>query len=79
MAAKANKKDRCYIYIRVSTNMQVEGYSLDAQKDRILKFAEYQNMEIVGEYCDAGKSGKSVTGRPEFTRMLEDIESGVDN
>ena len=59
--------------------MQVEGYSLDAQKDRILKFAEYQNMEIVGEYCDAGKSGKSVTGRPEFTRMLEDIESGVDN
>lgn len=27
------KKDKCYIYMRVSTSMQVEGYSLEAQKD----------------------------------------------
>ena len=24
----------CYIYTRVSTSMQVDGYSLDAQKDK---------------------------------------------
>lgn len=47
------KKTRCYIYLRVSTEMQVDGYSLDAQRDRMLKFAEYQDMEVVREYCDA--------------------------
>lgn len=67
------KKQKCYIYLRVSTEMQVEGYSLEAQKDRLVKFAEYQGMEIVREYCDAGKSGKSITGRPEFTQMLQDV------
>ena len=71
------KKKKCYIYIRVSTAMQVEGYSLEAQKERLTKFAAFQEMEVVREYCDAGKSGKSITGRPEFTRMLQDIsESG---
>ena len=34
------KKEKCYLYIRVSTAMQVDGYSLDAQKDRLVKFAE---------------------------------------
>lgn len=73
------KKKKCYIYIRVSTAMQVEGYSLEAQKERLTKFAAFQEMEVVREYCDAGKSGKSITGRPEFTRMLQDIaESGED-
>lgn len=27
-------KTACYIYTRVSTAMQVDGYSLDAQKDK---------------------------------------------
>ncbi len=31
-----------------------------------------------GEYEDAGKSGKSIEGRAEFNRMLEDIKSGKD-
>ena len=29
------KQQKCYIYTRVSTSMQVEGYSLDAQKDKL--------------------------------------------
>ncbi len=28
------KKTRCYIYTRVSTAIQVDGYSLDARKDK---------------------------------------------
>ena len=39
-----NKKIRCYVYIRVSTTMHVDGYSLDAQRDKLRKYAEYQNM-----------------------------------
>ena len=72
------KKDKCYIYMRVSTSMQVEGYSLEAQKERLTKFADFQHMEIVREYCDAGKSGKNITGRPEFTQMLQDVANDRD-
>lgn len=52
------KQQKCYIYTRASTSMQVEGYSLDAQKDKLRKYADYQEMSIVGEYSDEGKSGK---------------------
>lgn len=40
--------------------MQVEGYSLDAQKGKLRKYADYQEMSIVGEYSDEGKFSKSV-------------------
>lgn len=72
------KKTKCYIYTRVSTAIQVDGYSLDAQKDKIRKYAEFQDMEIVGEYSDEGHSGKNIKGRPEFMKMLNDIEDGKD-
>ena len=72
------KRTKCYIYIRVSTAMQVDGYSLEAQKDRLTKFAEFQDMEVVREYCDAGKSGKSITGRSEFTQMLQVVADDKD-
>ena len=29
------KQQKCYIYTRVSTSMQVEGYSLDAELNKI--------------------------------------------
>lgn len=58
--------------------MQIEGYSLDAQKDKLKKYAEYQDMEIVREYSDEGKSGKNIEGRPQFIQMLSDIETGKD-
>lgn len=47
------RRTKCYIYTRVSTSMQVDGYSLDAQKDKLRKYAEYEDMTIVGEYSDA--------------------------
>ncbi|MGN8967560.1 recombinase family protein [Intestinimonas sp. HCP28S3_D6] len=72
------EKTKVYIYTRVSTAMQIDGYSLDAQKSRMKAFAEYNEYEIVGEYEDAGKSGKSIEGRAEFNRMMEDIKSGKD-
>ena len=55
------------------------GFSLDAQRDKLRKYAEFQEMVIAGEYCDEGKSGKNIQGRPEFQRMLADIEAGKDN
>ncbi len=43
-----SKKTKCYIYTRVSTAMQVDGYSLDAQKEKLKRYADYEEMEIVG-------------------------------
>lgn len=67
---------KCILYPRVSTEMQVEGYSLDGQKNSLKRFAEREEMQIVDYYEDAGKSGKSIEGRPAFKKMLSDIESG---
>ena len=72
------KKTKCYIYTRVSTAIQVDGYSLVAQKDKLRKYAEFQDMEIVGEYSDEGHSGKNIKCRQEFIRILNDIEDGKD-
>ena len=59
--------------------MQIDGYSLEAQRTRMRAFAEFNEYEIAGEYEDAGKSGKSIEGRDEFNRMMEDIKTGKDD
>ena len=69
------EKIKVYTYTRVSTAMQVDGYSLDAQKAKMKAYADYNDYEIVGEYEDAGKSGKSIEGRAQFSQMMEDIKS----
>ena len=74
----AKEKIKVYTYTRVSTAMQIDGYSLDAQKSRMKAYAEFHDYEIVHEYEDAGKSGKSIEGRIQFNQMLEDIKIGKD-
>ena len=70
---------KVYTYKRVSTAMQIDGYSLDAQRSRMKAYADFNDYEIVGEYEDAGKSGKSIEGRMQFRQMMEDVKSGKDN
>ena len=36
-----DEKAKVYIYTRVSTAMQIDGYSLDAQRTRMKAFAEF--------------------------------------
>lgn len=76
---KKKDKIKVYLYTRVSTAIQVDGYSLDAQKAKMKAFCEYNDYEIAGEYEDAGISGKSIENRIEFGRMMDDIKSGKDN
>lgn len=68
-----------YIYTRVSTAMQTEGYSLEAQRQKIVDYAKYRGFHICGEYSDAGFSGKNIAGRVEFQQMLQDIETKKDD
>ena len=79
---KNSAHNECYVTSHITAvyprAIQVDGYSLDAQKDKLRKYAEYQDMTIVSEFSDEGFSGKNIKGRPEFTRMMEKIESGED-
>lgn len=65
-------------YIRVSTQEQkLHGLSLDAQIQKIEKYAEEHNMKIVEWYKDEGVSGrKLIRNRPELQRMIQDAEKG---
>jgi site-specific DNA recombinase len=72
-------KKKCYIYTRVSTAVQVEGYSLEAQKGELFKYAQYHELDIVGEYCDAGISGGSIRGRHDFQHMMNDVVNEKDS
>lgn len=81
-----HKTFKTAVYIRVSTDEQAEkGHSLDEQLDRIKEFCDYraknkeEKWEIVDIYREDGKSAKDMKGRPEFTRMLNDIYSGKIN
>ena len=71
-------KGKCYIYTRVSTKMQVDGYSLEAQEKRCRAMAEAKGYEVIRVYHDDGKSGKTLDGRDDFNRMLADIEKKKD-
>lgn len=63
------------IYIRVSTDEQAaEGFSIDAQKRRLLAYADSQDWEVSEVYIDDGWSAKDLK-RPEMQRMLGDLEN----
>ena len=49
----------CVIYIRVSSERQVKGYSLDGQKHYLAECAERRGMTVLDIYVEEGKSGKS--------------------
>lgn len=66
---------RVALYTRVSTEDQAkEGFSLDAQLDRLRLYAQAQDWTIAGEYVDEGHSGRTIK-RPAYTRMMADREA----
>ncbi len=50
-----------------------EGFSLEAQKQRLEAYAKSQGWTIVDDYCDEGFSAKN-TDRPEMQRLIADIK-----
>ncbi|WP_248498234.1 cassette chromosome recombinase CcrB [Staphylococcus haemolyticus] len=69
------KKKRIGAYIRVSTERQVEGYSIEGQITQIEQYCQFNSYELVDIYADRGISGKSMN-RPELQRMLNDAKNG---
>lgn len=68
---------RVALYIRVSTEDQArEGYSIQAQKNKLEAYCVSQGWDVVGFYIDDGYSAKDLE-RPEMKRMLKHIEQGL--
>ena len=72
----SKKKQQCYLYTCVSTQMQVDGYSLDAQRNCLVKEAKNRGMAVAAEFSDVGSSGKDTAGRPQLMKMLDRIRNG---
>jgi len=64
----------CFGYIRVSTQKQGEGVSLEAQKDAITVFASRNQLEVIEWFEEKETAAKS--GRPVFTKMLKRLHRG---
>lgn len=63
---------RAVIYIRFSSKMQAESYSIEYQQEECLKHIERKGYKFVGEYIDKAKTGKSTAGREALEEMLYD-------
>jgi DNA invertase Pin-like site-specific DNA recombinase len=62
-------------YLRTSTLEQP--YSMEMQKHSIREYALAHGYEIVRTYADHGRSGLTVSKRPGFLAVLQDIASGA--
>ena len=70
---------RAGLYGRVSSEEQVQGYSLDAQHRAGRLYCEAHDWPVVRVYTDEAKSarGDDLSKRPDFQRLLADAESGL--
>lgn len=64
---------RVALYVRVSSQEQVEGYSIGEQTDRLKKYAGAMGWEIYKIYVDPGYSGGNID-RPGLNEMIKDVE-----
>ena len=71
-----NKVIRCACYVRVSTDNQLENYSIKEQTERLTAFCKAKDYLIVKFYTDGAFSGGSIN-RPALQQMLGDIEKGL--
>jgi DNA invertase Pin-like site-specific DNA recombinase len=67
---------RAVAYIRESTEEQGEGFSPDAQRERIREFAPENDLELIGEYCDFHSGWRKSAARPQFQRLMADAAAG---
>ena len=69
---------RVGLYQRVSSEEQVQGYSLDAQDRAGRLYCEAHDWEVARSYRDEGRSARTddLANRPAFREMLADAEAG---
>ncbi len=70
---------RAVLYARVSTEEQLEGWSIPAQQREFAAYCQQKGWQSTGIYTEEGKSARSdaIEKRPEFRRLLGDCERGA--
>lgn len=69
---------RVACYVRVSTDNQIENYSIEEQTERLKAYCKAKDWHIYKFYTDAGYSGGNMD-RPALKQMLKDIEQKLIN
>lgn len=64
-------KSDAIIYLRVSTEEQVDNFSLDTQEEICRKEAGRRGLTVVKVFREEGKSAKTITGRPTLIALLQ--------
>ena len=65
---------KAYGYCRVSTEEQArDGFSLDAQEEKIQEYAKFKDLELVKIIREEGESGKNLD-RPGLQKLLQLVE-----
>ncbi len=77
MILKGQVRLRVATYLRVSTDDQVLGHSLDAQRRSTRLLVRQRGWVLVEEYVDAGLSAKRGARRPALERLIEDAKRGL--
>ena len=62
---------RAIIYLRVSTEEQVDNFSLETQQKICTQEAERRGMEVIQVFKEEGRSAKNIVGRPVLIELLE--------
>lgn len=68
-----SRRTKCVIYIRVRSERQVEGFSIDGQKRELTEYAKSKGYEVAEIYVEPGRSGKNIEGREQFQKMMYDV------
>jgi len=73
-------KKRVVVYLRVSTDKQVNNTSFETQLQKIQYYCKFKNYDIVNVFTDKGISGKDTENRAGYNDMIKYIsnsENGI--
>ena len=65
-----HKGGTAVVYLRVSTEEQVDNYSLETQETGCIQEAQRRGFKILQIFKEEGKSAKTIQGRPMLLELL---------
>lgn len=71
-----NSPTRAAVYLRISRDRTGEGLGVERQQEDCIELAERLGWEVSELYVDNDTSAMSSKPRPEYQRMLRDLEEG---
>lgn len=77
MSALEEPVRRAVVYLRVSTDQQLEGYGLEVQRAKCLELAASLGLEVVDVHADEGQSGSApLEDRLGLADAVDDLKCG---